>query len=120
MRTLLADCDANLLDTVAHELAPLALDVATTKARCFDLLRPQRYDVLIACERLQDGSGLALLSEAERRWPAMRRVFAAEPRRLALLKGRLLPFKLYRMLPYPVNPARVRELLARCTVPRGT
>ncbi|MGB6452162.1 MAG: hypothetical protein WBE92_15535 [Steroidobacteraceae bacterium] len=120
MRALLADCDAKWLDSVAHELGPLTLDVATTKARCIDLLRPQRYDLLIACERLEDGSGLALLSEAERRWPAMRRVFSAEPRRLALLKGRLLPFKLYRMLPYPVNPARVRDLLARCAVPYGT
>lgn len=120
MRALLADCDANLLDTVAHELRPLALDVATTKTACIDLLRPGHYDLLIACERLQDGSGLALLSEVERRWPAMRRVFAAAPRRLALLKGRLLPFNLYRTLPYPIDPARVRKLLAECSDPGGT
>ncbi len=120
MRALLADGDAKWLDRVVRELGPLAPDIATTKAGCIDLLRPHRYDLLIACERLQDGSGLALLSEAERRWPAMRRVFAAEPRRLALLKGRLAPFKLYRMLPYPVHPARMRELLGRNALPRGT
>ncbi len=120
MRALLADRDENLLEAVACGLRPLALDVATTKARCIDLLRPKRYDLLIACERLEDGSGLALLGEAERRWPAMLRVFAVAPHRLALLKGRLVPFNLHRTIAYPVDPAHVRELLTRRASPCGT
>jgi len=112
MRVLLADCDPELLEGTARALASaFVIDVATTKAGCIDLLRPGRYDVLVACERLADGSGLELLSRAEQRWPNVLRVFAANPERLRLLKGRLSPFRLYRALPYPIDAGQLRRLL---------
>lgn len=112
MRVLLADYNPELLETTARALAgSFVIDVATTKTLCVDLLRPGRYDVLLACERLEDGSGLELLSQAERRWPDVLRVFAADPERLRLLKGRLSPFRLYRALPYPLDAEHLRRLL---------
>jgi hypothetical protein len=112
MRALLADWNAEALDTAARALADaFIVDDATSKAHCIDLLRPESYDVLIACERLQDGSGLELLGQAEDRWPSVLRVFAAEPSRLRLLKGRLSPFKLHRAIPYPLDAVQLRGLL---------
>jgi DNA-binding NtrC family response regulator len=112
MRALLADWNAEVLDATARALADnFILDLATSKAHCIDLLRPASYDVLIVCERLQDGSGLELLSQAEDRWPSILRVFAAEPSRLRLLKGRLSPFKLHRAIPYPLDPVQLRGVL---------
>ncbi len=112
MRALLADWNAEALDAAARPLADaFMVDLATTKSHCIDLLRPESYDVLIACERLQDGSGLELLGQAEDRWPSVLRVFAAEPTRLRLLKGRLSPFKLHRAIPYPLDPVQLRGLL---------
>jgi DNA-binding response OmpR family regulator len=112
MRVLLADHNPEMLETTARALAgSFVIDLATTKTRCIDLLRPGSYDVLIACEQLEDGSGLELLSRAERRWPTVLRVFAADPQRLHLLKGRLAPFKLYRALPYPIDAEHLGRLL---------
>jgi DNA-binding response OmpR family regulator len=112
MRVLLADYDSEMLETTARTLAgAFVIDLATTKSRCIDLLRPGRYEVLIACERLADGSGLELLSRAERLWPDVLRVFAADPERLRLLKGRLAPFRLYRALPYPIDAEQLRRHL---------
>jgi DNA-binding response OmpR family regulator len=123
MRVLLADNNAEMLEATARALAgSFVIDLATTKTRCIDLLRPGRYDVLVACEQLQDGSGLELLSRAEQRWPSVLRVFVAEPARLRLLKGRLSPFKLYRALPYPIDAEHLRRVLTaaekRSTEPR--
>jgi len=112
MRALLADHDSEMLERTARALADsFVIDLARTKTGCIELLRPGRYDVLIACERLEDGSGLELLGRAERLWPDVLRVFAAVPERLRLLKGRLSPFKLYRALPYPIDAERLRGLL---------
>ncbi len=112
MRALLADWNAEALEAAARALADaFIVDVATTKSHCIDLLRPASYEVLIACERLDDGSGLELLGQAEDRWPSVLRVFAAEPSRLRLLKGRLSPFKLHRAIPYPLDPVQLRGLL---------
>ena len=44
------------------------VDVATTKATCIDLLRANHFDVIVACERLGDGSGLELLSHVGQRF----------------------------------------------------
>jgi hypothetical protein len=112
MRALLADWNAEALDAAVRALAgAFIVDVATSKTHCIDLLRPESHDVLIACERLEDGSGLELLGQAEDRWPSVLRVFAAVPSRLGLLKGRLSPFKLHRAIPYPLDPVQLRGLL---------
>jgi len=111
MRALLADHDAAQLESTVSELEGVTLELITSKAQCIDLMRPRPFDLLIACERLVDGSGLELLSQVRERWPRTRRVFAAEPSRLALLKGRLKPFKLDRILRYPIDPTQLRVLL---------
>jgi len=111
LRALLADHDTVRITAVLGGLKGVALDVSTSKTRCIDLMRPRPYEVLIACERLDDGSGLELLSHVSERWPQTRRVFAAEPKRLALLRGRLKPFGLFRTLAYPIDPVQLRLLL---------
>lgn len=111
MRALLADHDLPHMHSVLGKLSGVALEVITSKAHCIDLMRPKPYELLIACERLADGSGLELLSQVAVRWPHTRRVFAAEPQRLALLHGRLKPFKLFRTLAYPINPVHLQLLL---------
>jgi DNA-binding NtrC family response regulator len=112
MRALLADWNTETLEAAARALAgSFSLELATSKTHCIDLLRHGHYEVLIACERLRDGSGLELLSQAEERWPSVLRVFAAEPSRLRLLKGRLAPFGLHSTLAYPLDPQRLRGVL---------
>jgi len=112
MRALLADHDAAQLESTVRALEGVTLELITSKTQCIDLMRPRPFDVLIACERLVDGSGLELLSQVRERWPKTRRVFAAEPTRLALLEGRLKPFKLDRVLRYPIDPVQLRLVLA--------
>jgi len=111
MRALLADQDAPHVQALIVTPKGVSLEVITSKAQCIDLMRPHPYDMLIACERLVDGSGLELLSHVSERWPQTRRVFAAEPKRLALLRGRLKPFGLFRTLAYPIDPVQLRLLL---------
>jgi hypothetical protein len=117
MRALLADHDVAMLESVRRALScdsNLAVEIATSKAHCIDLLRPGHCEILIACEQLEDGSGLELLSQVAQRWPGTLRVFAAEPSRLALLLGgRLAPFRLYQTLAYPIDPALLLPLLVQ-------
>src|SRR5690606_38962569 len=114
MRILIADHDSTMLEATARALRNrVTVDIATSKAICLDLLRANEYDMLIACERLEDGSGLELLSQADRRWPEVLRVLAIEPARLALLTGRLGPFRLFHVLRYPIDLSKLLALLAR-------
>ena len=107
----MVDQDTAHITRLLGAIKDFALDVSTSKTHCIDLMRPRPYEVLIACERLDDGSGLELLSQVAERWPQTRRVFAAEPRRLALLQGRLSPFGLFRTLAYPIDPTQLQLLL---------
>lgn len=98
------------IDRAVHDL--FAIDVVSTKADCLDLLRQNEFDLIVACERLSDGSGLELLSQVAKRWPATLRVFAADRERLRLLQGRLGPFELFQTLTYPIEPAKLMATLS--------
>ncbi len=89
---------------------PLA--IATSKAQVLDLLwHGPHFDAIVACERLEDGSGLALLDEVHARWPRLIRVFCAERQRLALLRHRLAALHLRHTLLYPLKPTKLEVTL---------
>src|SRR6516162_10218453 len=116
MRVIVVDHDSTMLEAVVRALRDhFVIDAVTNKADCVDLLRQNEFDVIVACEQLEDGSGLELLGQVARRWPATLRVFAADRERLRLLQGRLAPFELFQALSYPINPDK---LLATLTLAR--
>ena len=117
MRVLIADQESETLEAIARAFE---VDVATSKGTCIDLLRANEYDVLIACERLTDGSGLELLSQVGKRWPNVLRVLAIEPARRAMLKGKLSPFKLFETLAYPIDADKLETLLERAQHATGS
>jgi hypothetical protein len=110
MRVLVADQEPEMLEAIARAFE---VDVATSKATCIDLLRANQFDVIVACERLSDGSGLELLSHVGQRWPKVIRILAIEPQRRAMLRGRLGPFKLFETLSYPIDDAKLEAALGR-------
>jgi periplasmic protein TonB len=108
MRVLVVDQDSASNEAIARSLRDLyTVDAVTNKGDCLDLLRSNTFEVIVAAERLEDGSGLELLGQVARKWPAVLRVFAADPQRLRLLKGRLGPFGLFQTLGYPIDPDRL-------------
>ena len=118
MRVLVVDQDSTLLTAITRTLGEyFSIDAVTNKADCLDLVRVNDFDVIVAGERLEDGSGLELLGQLARTRPEMLRIFAAERERLKLLKGRLGPFSLFRTLAYPIQS---RQLLAALSAASGT
>jgi DNA-binding NtrC family response regulator len=86
--------------------------MATSKEQALSLLRrAPGFDVVVACERLVDGSGLALLDEIHAKWPHLVRVFCTERQRLTLVRNRLGALRLRHTLTYPLNPAKLELLL---------
>src|SRR6185437_7395156 len=76
MRVLVVDQDSAMLESIARLLGDrYTVDAVTTKADCLDLLRQNTFEVIVAGERLEDGSGLELLGQVAKRWPAMLRIF---------------------------------------------
>lgn len=117
MRVLVVDQDSALLTAITQLLGEyFTIDAVTTKADCLDLVRVNDFDVIVAGERLEDGSGLELLGQMGRDRPDMLRIFAVDRERLKLLKGRLRPFRLFRTLAYPIEP---RQLLAALSAAAG-
>jgi periplasmic protein TonB len=117
MRVLVVDQDSALLTAITQLLGEyFTIDAVTTKADCLDLVRVNPFDVIVAGERLEDGSGLELLGQMGRDRPDMLRIFAVDRERLRLLKGRLGPFRLFRTLAYPIEP---RQLLAALSAAAG-
>jgi TonB family protein len=117
MRVLVVDQDSTLLTAISRTLGEyFSIDAVTTKGDCLDLVRVNEFEVIVAGERLEDGSGLELLGSLARTHPDMLRIFAAERERLKLLKGRLGPFGLFRTLSYPIEP---RQLLAALSAAAG-
>ena len=117
MRVLVVDQDSALLTAITELLGDyFTIGAVTTKADCLDLVRVNDFDVIVAGERLADGSGLELLGQMGRDRPDMLRVFAVDRERLKLLKGRLGPFRLFRTLAYPIEP---RQLLAALSAAAG-
>ncbi len=112
MRVLVADQESDMLEALSRTFE---IDVATSKATCIDLLRANDFDVIVAGERLADGSGLELLSSVGQRWPNVLRVLSIEPERRALLKGRLGPFKLFDTIPWPIDDEKLEAVLTRAS-----
>jgi DNA-binding NtrC family response regulator len=113
VKTLLVDADPAMLQhCIARVGARQPLAMATSKAQVLDLLRHgPGFDVVVACERLADGSGLALLDDIHTKWPHLVRVFCCERQRLALVRNRLGALRLRHTLTYPLNPAKLELLL---------
>jgi protein TonB len=108
MRVLVVDQDSASNEVIARSLRDLyTVDAVTNKGDCLDLLRSNTFEVIVATERLEDGSGLELLGTIAKRWPSVLRIFAADRQRLQLLKGRLGPFELFQTLTYPIDPDRL-------------
>jgi DNA-binding NtrC family response regulator len=113
LKTLVVDNDrAMLRNCVARIGGRQPLTVVTSKEQAMDLLRLGRqYEVVVACERLADGSGLALLDEVQAKWPQVIRVFCSERSRLAMVRSRLSAFRLRYTLSYPIKPVRLELML---------
>ncbi len=112
MRILVADHDATMVEDAARALSDdFVVDVATSKLNCLAMLDVSEYHVIVAAERLTDGSGLELLSQAGKRWPEVLRVLSIEPDRVHLLAGRLKPFKLFETISYPIDVEKLRNVL---------
>jgi hypothetical protein len=113
LKTLLVDIDRVMLQRCLARIGgrqPLA--IATSKAQAMHLMwHGPHFDVIVACERLEDGSGLALLDEVHARWPHLTRVFCSEAPRLALLRTRLDALHLRHTLPYPLRPVKLEMML---------
>src|SRR5579862_1390512 len=108
MRVLVVDQDSASNEAIARSLRELfTVDAVTNKGDCLDLLRSNTFEVIVATERLEDGSGLELLGTIAKKWPSVLRIFAADRHRLQLLKGRLGPFELFQTLAYPIDPDRL-------------
>lgn len=99
-----------MLETVSRWFE---VDTATSKVTCIDLMRANPFDVVIASERLSDGSGLELLSHVAARWPETLRVLVIEPARLKLLRGKLAPFRLHATMRYPIEEDELETVLNR-------
>jgi hypothetical protein len=113
VKTLLADIDGVMLQhCVARVGGRQQLALATSKAQALELLRHGAgFEVVVACDRLEDGSGLALLDDIHARWPHLTRVFCIDRHRLALVRSRLSAFRLRHTLSYPLIPAKLELLL---------
>src|SRR5882757_742195 len=117
MRVLVAGRNAKKLATTAGAFADdLTIETAATKDACIALLNRTEFDVIVACERLADGSGLEVLSHAAVNAPNTLRIFAARPSTLQLLQGELGLFGLFRTLPYPIS---FRKLWAALNLARS-
>jgi len=116
MRVLLVDHDSEALETITRAIrGVLELDCVTSKSDALLLLRQNTYDVLIACERAEDGSGLDLLGRTTRTAVPLKRIFAAAPERLQLLGPRLAPFKVQRTINYPIDLEELWLAIAQVT-----
>jgi len=116
MRVLLVDHDSEGLERIARAIrGVLELDCVSSKSDALLLLRQNTYDVLIACERAIDGSGLDLLGRTTRTAVPLKRIFAAAPERLQLLGPRLAPFKVQRTINYPIDLEELWLAIAQVT-----
>jgi TonB family protein len=108
MRVLVVDQDSASNLAITRSLRDLyTVDCVSNKGDSLDLLRANTYEVIVATERLEDGSGLELLGTVSKKWPSVLRIFAAERQRLQLLRGRLGPFELFQTLAYPIDPEKL-------------
>ena len=113
LKTLLVDIDRAMLQRCLARVGTRQhLTVASSKAQALHLLRHgPSFDVIVACERLEDGSGLALLNEIHAKWPHLVRVFCSERQRLTLVQSRLKVLRLGHTLAYPIKPIQLEVML---------
>ncbi len=115
LKTLIVDNDPTMLRRCITRVGGRQpLTVATSKAQAVEILKQNDgFDVIVACERLEDGSGLALLDEVQAKWPQLVRVFCTDKERLALVRNRLSAFRLRFTLTYPIVPAKLELMLVQ-------
>jgi DNA-binding NtrC family response regulator len=113
VKTLLVDIDRALLQHCLNRVGGRQpLTVATSKSQVMELLWPApAFDVIVACERLDDGSGLALLADIHVKWPHLIRVFCSDRQRLAMVRARLGALRLRHTLAYPIKPLKLEMML---------
>lgn len=121
VKTLLVDIDRALLQRcVARVGGRQPLTIATSKSQVMQLLwQAPAYDVIVACEHLDDGSGLALLADVHLKWPHLLRVFCSERQRLAMVKTRLGVLRLGHTLDYPIKPLKLELMLVNLSRARA-
>jgi CheY-like chemotaxis protein len=116
MRILVADQSALLLAAIAATFGRhCEVVTATCRDACMELVEQGQFDVVVACEKLADYTGLELLSEIEALCPATLRIFAAPPESLKRLGERLDLFGLLGTLSYPIE---ARKLIVALKVAR--
>jgi len=117
MRILVADQNALLLAAIASTFGRhCEVVVATRRDECVAHIEERKFDVVVACERLRDYTGLELLGEVTALSPQTLRIFSARPETLKHLGPRLDFFGLLGTLSYPIDP---RKLLLALKVARG-
>lgn len=120
MRVVLADHDPAVLAASARALQGLIDCVqVTSKQDCLARLREGGCDIVVACERLADGSGLDLLATIGMSHPELLRIFAADAERLKKLGAHLTPFKLFDTIGYPLDSMQLRSAMALAIAERG-
>jgi CheY-like chemotaxis protein len=116
MRILVADQSTLLLAAIAATFGRhCEIVTATHRDACMEQVEQRQFDVVVACEKLADYTGLELLSEIEALCPATLRIFAARPESLKRLGKRLDLFGLLGTLSYPIE---VRKLVVALKVAR--
>ena len=114
MRILVADQNALLLAAITATFGPHCdLVTATRRDVCIAQVEQHQFDVVVACDKLSDYTGLELLSEVGAISPDTLLIFAANPKRLNQLGKRLAVFGLFEALSYPITPRKLLDVLKR-------
>jgi CheY-like chemotaxis protein len=112
MRVLVADQNAVLLAAISATFGQHCdLVTATRREACLAHAERQKFDVVVAADKLADYTGLELLSEVAGLYPGTLLIFAASPTRLKRLGARLEPFGLLETITYPLTPRKLLEAL---------
>jgi protein TonB len=120
MRALIVDHDPAVLESATRMLAGLLETVtATSKGECLAHLRAGDIGVIVACERLADGSGLDLLARVSRSHPEPLRILAADLERVKMLGAHLTPFELFDTIAYPIESLQLKSVIALAIAARG-
>jgi DNA-binding response OmpR family regulator len=114
MRILVADQNSLLLAAITATFGRhCEVFTASRRDACLAQVEQHRFDVVIACDKLADYTGLELLSEVPVISPDTLLIFAADPKRLKQLGKRLAVFGLFETLTYPLTPQKLVEVLKR-------
>jgi hypothetical protein len=121
MRILVADQNSLLLAAISATFGShCELVTASRRDACLAQVEQHKFDVVIACDKLADYSGLELLSEVPVLSPDSLLIFAADPKRLKQLGKRLAVFGLFDTLSYPLTPQKLVDVLKRARETLGS